>query len=85
MDKSQKPIIVCTDPDNGVLFARVVDSNQERFAFIGSEIARLLNDFEGSVTLENIQDGLGDAILHAEYGNGNHLEYKMFFAREENA
>lgn len=85
MDKPYKAVVVCTDPENGVLFARRADSVLEADHIIFDDIMRIMDDYETKVTLENHRDGYGEWITTATYSSNckeepnNTLEYKLCF------
>ena len=89
MNKPYKAVVVCIDPENGVLFARRADSVLEADHIIFDDIMRIMDDYETKVTLENHRDGYGEWITTATYSSNdneepnNTLEYKLCFDEPE--
>ena len=84
MKKEYRAVVVATDPEEGILSTKRADSIKEVDAFIGSEIVRLISDFEGDVTLHKALDGYGEPILAVKYHHGTMvLHYKVCVEREE--
>lgn len=84
MDKSYKAVVVCTDPECGVLFAKRADSKKEAYAILGEDIVRLCDDFDGDVIVSAGQDAYDEVIIEAVYQNKqNKLEYKICFEKDE--
>ena len=83
MDKSYKAVIVCTDPENGVLFARRADSVLETDHIIFDDIMRIMEDYDTKVTIENKMDGYGEWVTIVSYNVNDEstdmLEYKVCF------
>lgn len=77
MANMEQCILVATEPDQGVLFAKSLTSEYAYHACMGREILRIMNQFGGSVTLRKSSDGYGDDLILADCANGEHLMYKV--------
>lgn len=75
-----KAVVVATDPEEGVLFAKRADSRYEADHIIFDDILRVMEDLaENKVTLENFRDGYGEWVTCVSYGESNKIEYKVCF------
>ena len=79
-----RAVIVATDPEEGVLFAKRSDSRYETDHIIFDDILRVMDDLAGNkVTLENFRDGYGEWVTCVSYGESNKIEYKVCFDDKE--
>jgi len=68
--------VVATDPGSGVLWAKAVNSPDEARSAILQDIARIIREIEPQVKVSEKQDGFGEWMIVAEYGDCS-LEYKI--------
>lgn len=73
-------VVVATDEDGDVLFAKRSDSERTTRAILGYEMVRLLSHFDGNVTLSKEDNQYGDVTIVANYHNYKHtLTYTVAF------
>lgn len=81
---SYKAVVVCTDPNAGVLFAKRADSIREAYAILGEEILRLCDDFDTSVVISTETDSYDESVVRAVFDNDNSvLEYKVCHEKDD--
>ena len=80
MDNVYNAVVVATDEDGDVLFAKKSDSRRTTLAILGYEMVRLLSHFDGNVTLSKEDNQYGDVTITASYHNYTHtLTYTVAF------
>lgn len=85
MSENRKPyraVVVCLDPNDGILFAKRSNSVMETDHIIFDDILRIEGDCDCPVTIESQRDGFGECIFTSKYGS-NELMYKVCFDDEE--
>ena len=80
MDNRYNAVVVATDEDGDVLFAKKSYSRRTTLAILGYEMVRLLSHFDGNVTLSKEENQYGDVTITATYHDFKHaLTYTVNF------
>lgn len=86
MDKDYKGVVVANELGTGILFAKRTCSKFQTMSILGSEILRLVNDYDGEVIITNSKDGYGEPLIVAKFKFGESkygtIEYKVLFCEE---
>ena len=76
-------VVVATDPEAGVLWAKAANSLAEAKALVLDDILRIIEEMCPKVTVSEHEDGYGEWLIVVEYDEDCSLEYKIMEDKED--